>query len=333
MNLLNSSLSRIALAVGSLPVLLGSSLYAQSTIGGALSARGPGLQIINDFPNPSTNGSPLNGTLTGADGAIVSFSASSGSQLTPPPALLTPALGAIWSATNSPELFAGVGSAPQFSFFQASAGINFTFQVSSTFSGPINVTLSGVNVAFVSQVGNNFNSTVPGLVSPTATVSGFVGVSTVPTPSNTFPNNVDLVYQRFAAPLGVDFNATDNSAALQPEDAISTIDDTFSVSAGDTYYVTLQASVGSLPSGSGTAFDYLDPLLSLDPTFIENNPGASIIVSPGFSNLPATTTVTSSVPEMGNSALLLVLGFVALVGFRQGKAWLPRTDVREFAGA
>ena len=316
--MLNSNLSRIVIAVASLPLWIGSVLNAQSSIGGGLEAPGPSSTILEDFPNPSTNGSPLSAILTGADGTVVDFSASGGSQQTPPPPLLSPALGTVWSAANSPELFAGVSNAPEFAFYQASTSIRYTFEVVSTASTPINVTLTGTNIAYVSQVGNNFNSTVIGMVSPTATVGGSVDVSTTPAPSNSFPNNVDLVYDNFSNPPGTDFNPIDNSAALLSSLIETPINDTFSVVANLTYYVNLSASVGSFPSGSGSAFDYVDPILTLDPTFLEDNPGAQIVVSSGFSNLPPTVPGGgSSVPEAGNTALLSTFGVISLMILRQ----------------
>lgn len=68
-------------------------------------------------------------------------------------------------------------------------------------------------------------------------------------------------------------------------------------------------------SGAGTASAYIDPYIAIDPSFLAANPGYTITVSDGFSNI---APVSSTVPEpttfsLGGAALLALFGLRRIV--------------------
>jgi hypothetical protein len=89
------------------------------------------------------------------------------------------------------------------------------------------------------------------------------------------------------------------------------------ISDGPTTYsgkITMTALVGLTDYiGSTSAQAWIDPLISIDPTFLASNPGYSVVISAGIGNAPA-------VPEPASWALMI--GGFALAGaaIRQRKA-------------
>jgi len=68
-------------------------------------------------------------------------------------------------------------------------------------------------------------------------------------------------------------------------------------------------AANSTGNAAGSAYAYIDPYISIDPTFLAANPGYSIVVSSGIRNSAATSaTAEPSSLALAGVALLGLVG-------------------------
>jgi hypothetical protein len=147
-----------------------------------------------------------------------------------------------------------------------------------------------VSISF-EVVGPESYVSVPVIYSATGTTSATDGYATV----------------GFAGYSTSSLIACSPSCAGEPSSFSGSIDGTvYSNTVGDTFDLNLYGQSGGNFSGPGSWSATVDPMVEIDPTFLADNPGYSLIID---ANPPGT----SSAPEPG-SLLLLGTGMISLAG-------------------
>jgi len=102
------------------------------------------------------------------------------------------------------------------------------------------------------------------------------------------------------------YNIVDQQSGYNPQTYSNIVNIPFSISANSSQSIFLDvyASVG----GTTAAFTTIDPTIQIDPDFLAENPGYSLVFSPGIGNTPV-----SAAPEP-SSWLLMILGLGVVGG-------------------